>query len=352
MLQSIRILLFLIAGTILFSPTPAKAKDTQEQPIHTIVKKSTFHPGAAIVQCKHGYQGVRDKKNTLIIPVGYKEIIDCSFGYAFRRSDSWELTSPQGKRLDYFVHSITRTQHGDYIIETEKNKFDIINKDAIKIRLPKLKKIDVLECGYLIRTEHYRWHLITPNGTDIIPYVMKDIERKGDLFIAETENSDVCVFNTVGKVVVPLTDSIEFYNNDTIMVTSNAMYSREEVLISPTKFYSLRVLKGNKYVQAVLNDGSYNGLSGLYSINGKELFPPQFSSIRYLDQLNAFLVEKNFRGEETYGIYDSNGKCALTPRYDEELEIKNVGYQLTKTDQTVFITNDSGKLHIQTHRLF
>lgn len=352
MLQLIRVILFLIVGTVPFSSSPAQAKDTQEQPTYTIVKKSTFHPGATIVQCKHGHQGVRDKENTLIIPVGFKEIIDCSFGYASRRSDSWDLTNSQGKRLDYFVHSITHTRHGDYIIETEKNKFDILNKDGIKIPLPRLKKIDVLECGYLIRTIHYRWHLITQNGTDIIPYVMKDIERKDDLFIAETENSDVCVFNTVGKVVVPLTDSVEFYNNDTIMVTPTAMYSREKVLIPPTQFYSLRVLKGNNYVQPVLKNGSYNGLSGLYTINGKELFPPQFSSIRYLDQLNAFLVKKHFRGEDTYGIYDSTGKCLLPPIYDEEQELKNVGYQLTNADQTVFITNDSGKLHIQTHRLF
>jgi hypothetical protein len=353
MLQLLRVTTLLVVGIVFFVLSSVIVADAQESSEAIIVEESKNHPGAYIFKCPHGNFGVADDEK-VIVPPYYSQIVDCPFGYARTRNGFWELTDAQGVYLphSFSLQDFIPTPYGSYIGKVGYEEFVLINKDGKRVPLPSLRSIEVLEFGYLIRTAHYHQYVLAPDYKKLFPYMFDHVEKKGDFYLATAKNDDVCVFNTSGKLIIPLVERIDFFDNNSLMVTSNAVYNKDGAVIPPGKYYRVSVLQKNKFIQATINDGSYDGLSGIYSLDGRELVPSEFWRVAYLKQQEVFLVVKRAHDEDMYGLYDSNGNCILEPTYANSTELKGVGYQFTKKDEIVFFTGDSKAKRIYRYRRF
>ena len=353
MLQLLRVIILSVIGIVFFALSSVLVADAQESTEVIVVEESKNHPGAYIFKCPHGYFGVADDEK-VIIPAYYSQIIDCPFGYARTRNGFWELTDAQGVRLphSFSLQEFTPTPYGSYIGKKGDDDFLFIDKNGKRIPFPRLKNIEVLEVGYLIKAAYNRQYVLAPDYKKLFSYVLKHVEKKGDIYLATAENDNVCVFNTSGKLIIPLVERIDFFENDSLMVTSNAVYNKDGAVIPPGKHHNVKMFPKNKYIQTMINDGSRAGLSGVYSLDGKELIPTECSRIIYSEQQNVFLVSKRVNDIDAYGLYDSKGNCILESVYSHADKLNGIGFQFTKSDEVVFFTGDSRKKRIYRYRRF
>lgn len=130
------------------------------------------------------------------------------------------------------------------------------------------------------------------DGKEVIQAKYNSIRCYQDDIVALQQNKLRGVSNTSGKIIVP----IKYDNIFLCMIDS---------------------LKVNYFI------GYKNGLATLIDKNGRELFPPAFSSIRPYAVNGFFTCTLTTNGKTTRGLIDSKGKIIIEPKYSNLSPIIN-----------------------------
>ncbi len=180
----------------------------------------------------------------------------------------------------------------------------VINADGAIVIKPDFDNIDLVENGFIVRTEEGLTGLISSDGKTILPIQYKAIADKSDnrLLVYRSDNRSQ-IFNTeTGSFLGKQYDDIAFVDGENLIVVERDgrhQFMTRDMAPAFGKVYSyVRQLPDSKFIVEA------DGLSSLLDRDGKILIPPDYE--RLWDHAKHRLIFA--RNGKTTAYFDYDGR--------------------------------------------